>query len=299
MELQTQDTNSLSLFDPQHYEVIGKIANLMASTKMTPATLRGTGSGAQFKPFATDEVQANCFQVAEQCMRWGISPFAGAQHASIIHGRLMWEGKLVAAMVAKSVGIRLRYEYEGTGLDRKITVIGKFPDEVEERTVSGTVKDWKTSQWGTGDFDQRQAYRGSREWARRHAPDAMLGILTNDEELKKPDSRNVTPLREEFEDPTKLQAIEEKPVVEEPVKTEEPKKEAPPINEVECVISDYTLDEEAGLHIVTLTTGENTIEAKTSDTKIGGLCDFNKGGNVIAGLQQTRNGVKLTSIEIV
>ena len=295
IQTQQQETN-LSLFDPAHYSTIAEIANIMASTKMTPATLRGSGSGAQFKPFEIEEVKANCFMVTEQCMRWGISPFAGAQHASIIHGRLMWEGKLVAAMVAKSVGVRLRYEYEGTGLDRKITVIGKFPDEVEERTITGTVKDWKTSQWGTGDFDQRQAYRGSREWARRHAPDAMLGILTNDEELKKPASRDVTPLREDFIDPTKLQEL---PAQKEEVTAKEPKRDVPPINEVECTIEDYTLDEEAGLHIVTLTTGDKTIEAKTSDMNIGGLCDFNKGGNVIAGLQQTKNGIKLTSIEIV
>jgi hypothetical protein len=300
MELQTQDTNAaLSLFDPKHYTTIADIANMMAATNTTPETLRGERKGQNFTPFAIEEVKANCFMVAEQAMRWGLSPFACAQHASIVRGKLMWEGKLVAAVLDQLTGVRLKYDYTGSGVNRKVTVSGKFADETEVREVTGLVKDWKTAQWTETNYDQRLAYRGAREWSRRHAPSAMLGITTSDEELKKPAARDVTPLREDFVDPTKFQAIEETPVVKESLTAEEPKKDAPPINEVECVIEDYTLDEEAGLHIVTLTTGENTVEAKTSDSKIGGLCDFNKGGNVIAGLQQTKNGIKLTSIEIV
>jgi hypothetical protein len=300
MELQTQTVNAgLSLFDSNHYATIIDVANMMAATNLTPETLRGTRSGQKFTPFPLDEIKANCFMVAEQAMRWGLSPTGCAQHASIVRGKLMWEGKLVAAVLDQLTGVKLKYDYTGSGVNRKVTVSGKFADETEIREVTGLVKDWKTSQWTETNYDQRLAYRGAREWSRRHAPSAMLGITTNDEELKKPESRNVTPLREDYVDPTKFQTIEETPTVKESLTVEEPKKDAPPINEVECVIQDYTLDEEAGLHIVTLTTGENTIEAKTSDMKIGGLCDFNKGGNVIAGLQQTKNGIKLTSIEIV
>ncbi len=196
MELQTQTPNTgLSLFDSNHYATIIDVANMMAATNLTPETLRGTRSGQKFTPFPLDEIKANCFMVAEQAMRWGLSPTGCAQHASIVRGKLMWEGQLVAAVLENSTGVRLKYTYSGSGLDRKVIVSGRFADETEDRTVEGTVKGWKTSQWMEDNYDQRLAYRGDREWCRRHSPASMLGIRTNDEELPQQAERNMTLLR--------------------------------------------------------------------------------------------------------
>jgi hypothetical protein len=37
--------------------------------------------------------------VIEAAMRWGMSPFAVAQETSVIQGKLMFSGKLVAAAI--------------------------------------------------------------------------------------------------------------------------------------------------------------------------------------------------------
>ena len=44
----------------------------------------------------------DCLMVVEQAMRWGMSPFAVAQATSVISGKMMYEGKLVAAAVETS-----------------------------------------------------------------------------------------------------------------------------------------------------------------------------------------------------
>ena len=298
-EIQTTDNAnaSLSLFDPAHYSTIVQVAEMMAVTNLTPETLRGTRSGQTFTPFPIAEIKANCFMVTEQAMRWGLSPTACAQHASIVRGKLMWEGKLVAAVLEQLTSVRLSYTYTGAGVSRMVTVSGRFADETEERTVTGTVKDWKTSQWTETNYDQRLAYRGAREWSRRHAPAAMLGITTSDEELKKPDSRDVTPLREEFIDPTKLLEIEATPEPEPIKEAKKPEKATPPVNSAKVTIMGYQAED--NLHIVKLEAGGKVIEAKTSDKTIGSLAEFNIGEAANAGLQQTTKGVKLTSLEVL
>ena len=64
---------------------------------------------------------------------------------------------------------------------RKVVVSGTFPDESAPRTVEGIAKDWRSDQWKETECDQRLAYRGAREWSRRHAPGAILGVYSPDE----------------------------------------------------------------------------------------------------------------------
>jgi hypothetical protein len=169
--------NDPGVFNPTVFQQLVAISAQMAHTSLVPETLTKDKSG----PFPIEKIQANCFLVAEQAHRWGMSPFAVAQAASVVYGRLMWEGKLVAAVIEQNAGIRLSYEYSGQGENRTVVVSGKFPDEDKPRTVEGSVANWKTDQWKKHDYDQRLAYRGAREWARRHCPGVMLGVVTADE----------------------------------------------------------------------------------------------------------------------
>ena len=139
-----------------------------------------------------EQVAANCFRIVEQSQRWGMSPFAVIDCASVIHGKLAWEGKVIAAALDATMGIRLDYDYSGQGEGRAILVSGKFPDEEKVRQVEGNVKNWKTDQWKASDYDQRLAYRGAKEWARRHAPGVILGVYSPDE-LEEGHLRDVTP----------------------------------------------------------------------------------------------------------
>jgi len=178
----------ISVFDSGQFEQMWNIAGALSQGSLIPDTLKGK---------TPDETKANCLRVVEQAARWGLSPFAVMDSASVVHGKLMWEGKLIAAAIKATLNVRLRYTYEGSGESRKVTVSGVI-DGIEE-TIEGTVADWKTTGKGSpwdnlANRDQMLAYRGARQWARRHAPEVILGVYAPDEfdETGNPEMVNVT-----------------------------------------------------------------------------------------------------------
>ncbi len=179
----TQDV--IPILDTSKFEHMQRIACVMARTSMLPLSLR-CESGDASKPLGEDVVIANCFRVVNQAVRWGMDPFAVVDCASIIHGRLMWEGKLVAAVIDAKLGIKLNYKYDDKpGQDLGVTVFATIPGETETREIFGRVKDWHKgpkSPWSNdGAWKRQLRYMGNREWARAHAPAIMLGVYTNDE----------------------------------------------------------------------------------------------------------------------
>ncbi|MBB5351378.1 hypothetical protein HNR46_001614 [Haloferula luteola] len=188
-------STGLSIFDSGAFERLYQVAHALAASSLVPKTLCEDKSG----PYSPEKIAANCLRVVEQASRWQLSPFAVLDCASVVHGRLMWEGKLVASVIDAKLGIRLDYEYSGSGKQKKVVVSGHFPDEDNPRTIEGTVAQWETtgngSPWANPDNWERQlAYRGAREWARRHAPAVMLGVYSPDEFEPEP-MRDVTPRR--------------------------------------------------------------------------------------------------------
>lgn len=188
----------IPILDTGRFEHIQRIAGAMAQSSLIPETLRGVRKDKTFEPFEHQTVVANLFRVVNQAVRWGMDPFAVVDHVSVVHGRLMYEGKLVHAVIEARIGLRLGYRFgrmidgafdasqEGKGEALAVQVFGTFDDEGEERTVEGLVSDWKTtganSPWGKASNWKRQLrYRGAREWARAHAPGVMLGVMTDDE----------------------------------------------------------------------------------------------------------------------
>ena len=125
----------------------------------------------------------------------GAITFAVMDCASVVHGKLMWEGKLIAAAIQALLGVRLTYEYSGQGEQRKVVVTGILDDI--KMSIEGTVSDWKTSgsnsPWEKlANRDQMLAYRGARQWARRYAPEVILGVYAQDE-FEDLEPRNVSP----------------------------------------------------------------------------------------------------------
>lgn len=179
--LSTETNSGLSLFDTGTFEQMGLIASKLAESSLIPETLRTEKRNGEVVDLPVEQVAANCFRIVEQSQRWGMSPFAVIDCASVVYGKLMWEGKVIAAALEATMGIRLDYDYSGQGEGRAIIVSGRFPDEEKIRQVEGNVKNWKTDQWKATDYDQRLAYRGAREWARRHAPGVILGVYSPDE----------------------------------------------------------------------------------------------------------------------
>lgn len=130
------------------------------------------------------QTQGGALFVIEQSMRWNMSPFAVAMETSFIQGKPMFSGKIVAAAIVSSGAIagRLHYDYDGEGDARRITVSGTLRGETEPRSVTVAVKDARTNNrvWLTQP-DQQLAYHGARVWARRHAPEVMLGVYAPEE----------------------------------------------------------------------------------------------------------------------
>ena len=82
---------TLDAFDPGRFEQMQRLANMMSHSTLVPDHLR---KGPR------EEAIANCFLVVNQAMRWGMDPFAVGQATSVISGKLVYEGKLVAAAVS-------------------------------------------------------------------------------------------------------------------------------------------------------------------------------------------------------
>jgi hypothetical protein len=147
-----------------------KLAEMMASAKLVPAALQKS--------------PADCLMVIQQAMRWDMDPFAVAQECSVIQGKLMYSGKLVAAVVNARGNLtqRLSFEYRGQGDDRTIIVNGQLQGEPQPRTVEVILKNAKTvnAMW-LKQPDQQLMYHGCRVWARRHMPELMLGVYSPEE----------------------------------------------------------------------------------------------------------------------
>lgn len=161
------------------FQGVQQLANVISSMESSPVHLRG-------KP-------ADCFRVTVQAVKWRMDPFAVAECTSLVHGRLCYEGKLVAA-VLRSMGAivgRLEHEITGKGQEAAITITGLPKGGKKPCSVSGTVREWRTigkdkngnridNAWDKQP-ETMLVYRGTRQWARLYAPEAILGVYTPDE----------------------------------------------------------------------------------------------------------------------
>lgn len=163
------------LMDTAHFEHLQRVSKLMAMASLTPKHLQGT---------SPEQTLANCFRVVNQALRWGFEPFAVADETYVVHGRLGYQGKLVAAVINARAGLtkRLSCSYAGAGNDRTITISGQFSGEDQPRIITLSVAQAKTdNQMWIRDPDQKLWYSGVIKWARRHCPEIILGVLTDDE----------------------------------------------------------------------------------------------------------------------
>lgn len=164
------------LMDTAKFEHMTRIAGGMARASLIPSHLKG----ASF-----EETQANCFLVVNQAMRWKLDPFAIAPETYAIGGKLGFQGKLVAAVINArgNLAERLSYSFNDKAGDAlEVTVSGRIEGEDKPRTVTVTVGQAKTSnQMWTKDPHQKLIYTGAIKWARRHKPEVILGVLTDDD----------------------------------------------------------------------------------------------------------------------
>lgn len=134
-----------------------------------------------------------CLRITFQAIEWGMSPFAVADKSYEVNKRVAYESQLIHAVIESRAPLkkRLRAEYIGEGPTRQCKVWGTFigEDEPHEYT-SPMFKDIKVKNsplWAS-DPDQQLFYYASRSWARKWAPDVLMGIYTKDELQQHPNA---------------------------------------------------------------------------------------------------------------
>jgi hypothetical protein len=165
----TSDVPGTSLVPASLGEAV-RFAEVMAQGRLVPKHLQGS--------------PGDCLMVIEQAARWRMSPFAVAQATSVISGKMMFEGKLVAAAVETSGAIvgHLDYTFDGEGDARSITVFATRRGETQPRSVTVTLKEARTpNEMWKRQPDQQLVYHGARVWARRWTPAVILGVYSREE----------------------------------------------------------------------------------------------------------------------
>ena len=183
---------------PHSMESAMQFAQFMASAKLVPAHLRDS--------------PGDCLLVVNQAVRWGLDPFAVAQATSIVQGKLCYEGKLVAAVLTSTGCIKGRpdYKFSGEGDNRTIEITACTADG-KPRTITGCVRDWKSNnRYWQSQPDDMLIYRGIRQWARRYAPEAVLGILTPDEMLEEKQAIERPPDKGRRPEPARAEVTQDK-----------------------------------------------------------------------------------------
>jgi len=130
------------------------------------------------------------FAITDMAMRWGISPFQMSHKVYTVKDksgveRLAYEAQLVNSVIQSRAPIqgRLKITYAGEGPSRTCTVsalpIGE--DEPVTYTSPTLAKAKRRSPLWNDDPDQQLAYYSQRAFARRHFPDILMGVYTEDE----------------------------------------------------------------------------------------------------------------------
>jgi hypothetical protein len=180
--------NQIAVREPD--EIIVPRFSLMPTSMTEAMQLAELMATAKLVPLALQKSPADCLLVIMQAVRWDMDPFAVAQECSVIQGKIMYSGKLVAAVINARGKLtrRLTYEFHGSGEDQTIIVSGTLRGEAEPRVVDVVLKNVKTAnvQW-VKQPDQQLMYHGARKWARRHTPELMLGVYSPEEFDDKPE----------------------------------------------------------------------------------------------------------------
>lgn len=216
--------DAVPLLDTSRFEHMQRVATVMARSTLMPESLYMEGKANDKKPLPQETIFSNCFLVVNQAVRWGLDPFAVAQCVSVVHGKLCYEGKLVAAVLQAKLGMSLHHHITGSGeetrvymsdrpFDEEVTIDGKTAPLVSFlkpgirvpgfRLFDGSVAEWKTtgnnSPWSPKNFPRMLIYRGTRDWCRIYEPATMLGVYTDDEMVDMEDTtrsraaRDITP----------------------------------------------------------------------------------------------------------
>jgi len=197
------------LMDTAKYEQMWRIAQSMARATLIPDHLCMNMKTKQY--FEFEQIAGNCLLIVNQAFRWGFDPFAVAPETYVVANKLGFQGKLIAAVINVRSGNAepLGVIYNGGKGDSLAAVVygsqkeipreaypllnryAKDESDSEAQTnltmlgvkvIRITVGQAKTdNKMWAADPQQKLFYTGATKWARRHRPELMLGIMTDDD----------------------------------------------------------------------------------------------------------------------
>lgn len=217
--------DAVPLLDTSRFEHMQRIATAMARSTLIPDSLREEGKKDEKQSLPFERIVSNCFLIVNQAVRWGLDPFSVAQAVSVVHGKLCYEGKLVAAVIQAKMGFNLHHYFVGEGDAMRVYLSDKeFTDDILPllkpgvrlpgmRLFDGSVSEWKTTgagtPWTPKNYFRMLIYRGTRDWCRIYEPALMLGVYTPDEMMDM--SENARAIRaKEISTPSVMQRLQQR-----------------------------------------------------------------------------------------
>ncbi|MEY2873053.1 MAG: hypothetical protein RLZZ373_424 [Pseudomonadota bacterium] len=161
------------LFDAQRMRALMDFADMMSKGRVTiPKHL-------QDKP-------ADCLAITLQAMRWRMDPYIVGGKTHVVNGNLGYEAQLVVAVLKNSGAVKGRPHYgyrgEGNALECRAGFVPAGEDAVlwTEWLSIARITTQNSPLWKVNP-KQQFGYLQARNWARLYAPDALLGVYTEDE----------------------------------------------------------------------------------------------------------------------
>ena len=157
------------LLEDDNFDKLWRMAEALANSALSvPKELKGN--------------IGDCLAIVTQAMIWGLNPFAVAQKAHVINGKLGYEAQLVNAVVMQSGAIRgsFSYEYEGDRCRVGAVLRGESHITWGEWLSAATVQTKNSPLWKVNP-KQQMGYLQVKNWARAYCPGALLGVYSTDE----------------------------------------------------------------------------------------------------------------------
>jgi hypothetical protein len=157
------------LLEEQNFDKIWRMAEALANSALSiPKELKGN--------------IGDCLAIVTQAMIWGLNPFAVAQKAHVINGKLGYEAQLVNAVVMQSGAIVGSFHYEHQGDSCRVGAVLRGEQHITwgEWLSAATVTTKNSPLWKTNP-KQQMGYLQVKNWARAYCPGALLGIYSDDE----------------------------------------------------------------------------------------------------------------------
>lgn len=167
--LMQRSISPIDILQDANFDKLWRMAEALANSALSvPKELKGN--------------IGDCLAIVTQAMIWGLNPFAVAQKAHVINGKLGYEAQLVNAVVMQSGAIKGSFSYEYEGDCCRVGAVLRGESEITwgEWLSAATVQVKNSPLWKTNP-KQQMGYLQVKNWARAYCPGALLGIYSTDE----------------------------------------------------------------------------------------------------------------------